>query len=77
MGSQPPYSKLSHIQFHIFFEGKQHTGQTLMLEGIGILESGALFDDAFVCQNLIDTIQPFLRIAAAALEDNGIPVWFV
>ena len=23
MGSQPPYGKFSHIQFHIFLEGKQ------------------------------------------------------
>ena len=45
-----------------------------MLEGIGFLESGALFEDAFVCQNLIDTIQPFLRIAAAALEDKPLPI---
>lgn len=45
-----------------------------MLESIGFLESGALFEDAFVCQNLIDTIQPFLGIAAAALEDKPLPI---
>ena len=74
MGSQPPYGKLSHIQLHIFLEGKQQAGEAVMLESIGFLESGALFEDAFVCQNLIDTIQPFLRIAAAALEDKPLPI---
>ena len=41
-----------------------------MLEGIGFLESGALFEDTFIDKNLVYSIQPFLRIAAAALEDK-------
>ena len=43
-----------------------------MLEGIGLLESGALFEDAFIGKNLVDSIQPFLGIAAAALEDKSL-----
>ena len=45
-----------------------------MLEGIGFLESSALFEDAIIGENLVDSIQPFLRIAAAALEDKPLPV---
>ena len=43
-----------------------------MPEGIGCLEFGALFEDAFIGENLVDSIQPFLRIAAAALEDKSL-----
>ena len=43
-----------------------------MLEGIGFLESGALFEDAFFGENLVESIQPFLGIAAAALEDEAL-----
>lgn len=43
-----------------------------MPEGIGFLESGALFENAFIGENLIDSIQPFLGIAAAALEDKSL-----
>ena len=45
-----------------------------MLEGIGFLESGALFEDAFFGENLVNSIQPFLGIAAAALEDKSLPI---
>ena len=43
-----------------------------MLKGIGFLESGAFFKDAFTGENLVDSIQPFLWIAAAALEDKSL-----
>ena len=36
------------------------------------LESGALFENTFFGENLVDSIQPFLRIAAAALEDEAL-----
>ena len=71
IGCQPPYSKLSHIQFHILFEGEQHTGQPVMPEGIGFLEASALFGNAFLCENLIDAIHPFLWVAAAALKNQA------
>ena len=60
MGSQPPYGKLSHIQLHIFLEGKQQARQPIMPEGIGFLEFGALFEDAFFGEDLIDTVHPLL-----------------
>lgn len=43
-----------------------------MPEGIGILEFGALFEDAFLCKDLIDAIHPFLRITPAALKNQAL-----
>ena len=43
-----------------------------MFKGIGFLESGALFEDAFFGKNLVDSIQPFLGGAAAALKDKSL-----
>ena len=57
---------------HPLLEGKQQTRHPIMLEGIGFLESDSLFEDAFIGKNLVDSIQPFLRIAAAALEDEAL-----
>ena len=61
-----------HIQFHILFEGEQHTGQPVMPEGIGFFEASALFENAFLGKNLIDAIQPLLWVAAAALKDKSL-----
>ena len=72
MGSQPPYGKFSHIQLHIFLEGKQQARQPIMPEGIGFLKLGALFEDAFLCKDLIDAIHPFLRITPAALKNQAL-----
>lgn len=72
MGSQPPYGKLSHLNRHPLLERKQQTGKTVVFEGIGFLESGALFENTFFGENLVDSIQPFLRIAAATLEDEAL-----
>ena len=43
-----------------------------MLEENSILEFGALFENTFIGKNLVDSIQPFLGIAAAALEDEAL-----
>ena len=40
-----------------------------MPEGIGFLEASALFENAFLSENLIDAIHPFLWVSAAALKD--------
>ena len=45
-----------------------------MPEGIGFLEASALFGNAFLCENLIDAIHPFLWVAAAALKDKSLLV---
>ena len=45
-----------------------------MPEGIGVLKLGALFEDAFIGKNLVDSIQPFPGIAAAALEDKPLQI---
>ena len=68
---QPPCGKLSHIQFNILFEGEQHTGQPVMPEGIGFFKASALFENAFLSENLIDAIHPFLWVAAAALKNQA------
>lgn len=66
--------QLSHIQFSILFEGEQHTGQPVMPEGIGFFKASALFENAFLSENLIYAIHPFLRVAAAALKDKSLLV---
>ena len=48
------------LGFHILFERKQHTGQPVMPECIGFFEASALFENAFLSENLIDAIHPFL-----------------
>ena len=53
-------------------EGEQHTGQAVMPEGVGIFEANALFENAFLGENLIDTIHPFLWVSAAALKDKSL-----
>ena len=60
IGCQPPCGKPSHIQFHILFDGEQHTGHPVMPECIGFFEASALFENAFLSENLIDAIHPFL-----------------
>ena len=47
MGLQSPHGQLTHIDRHPLLERKQQTGKTAVLKGIGFLESGALFEDAF------------------------------
>lgn len=73
MGLQSPHGKSSHLNRHPLLERKQQTGKTVVFEGIGFLESGALFENTFFGENLVDSIQPFLRIAAATLEDEAPP----
>lgn len=72
MGLQSPHGKSSHLNHNPLLEGKHQTRHPIMLEGIGFLESGALFEDAVIGKNLVDSIQPFLGIAAAALEDEAL-----
>ena len=43
-----------------------------MPEGIGFLEASALLGNAFLGENLIDAIHPFLWVAAAALKDKSL-----
>ena len=43
-----------------------------MLERIRLLKTGALFENPIFSQHYIDSIQPFLGIAAAALEDEAL-----
>ena len=71
IGCQPPCGKLSHIQFHILFEGEKHTGQPVMPEGVGFFEASALFENASLGEKLIDAIHPFLWVAAAALKNQA------
>ena len=42
-----------------------------MPEGIGFLEASALLGNAFLGENLIDAIHPFLWVAAAALKNQA------
>lgn len=72
MGLQSPHGKSSHLNRHPLLKGKQQTLHPIMLEGIGFLDSGSLFEDAFIGKNLVDSIQSFLGIAAAALEDKSL-----
>ena len=53
-------------------EGEQHTGQPVMPECIGFFEPSVLFENAFLSENLIDAIHPFLWVAAAALKDKSL-----
>ena len=43
-----------------------------MPEGIGFFKASALFENAFLSENLIDAIQPLLWVAAAALKDKSL-----
>ena len=40
-------------------------------ECIGFFEASALFENAFLSENLIDAIHPFLWVAAAALKNQA------
>ena len=47
MGLQSPHGKSSHLNRHPLLEREKQTGKTIVFKGIGFLESGALFEDAF------------------------------
>ena len=69
-GLHPPQRQLSDIHFDLLIKRKQQAGQTVMLERIRFLKTGALFEDTIFDQHLIDPIHPFLQITSAALDDQ-------
>ena len=48
-----------------------------MLEHISLLKSRAIQQNPFLREQLIDTVQPFLRIAAAALQNQAFGIGHV
>lgn len=72
MGLNAPISQLPNIQLHIQGEGKQQAGSPFILENADLFEFCSSLQDSCFCQQLIDTILPFLQRTAAALKDKAL-----
>ena len=48
-----------------------------MLEHIRLLKSRALQQNPFPCEQFIDAVQPFLRVAAATLQNQALCIGHV
>ena len=65
----PPHRKLSHIQLHPL-KREQQVCEAVVLECGCMFKFGAIQQDSFLGEQIIDAVHPFLKVAAAALEDQ-------
>ena len=65
----PPHRKLSHIQLNPL-KREQQVCETVVLECGRMFKFGAIQQDSFLGEQIIDAVHPFLKVAAAALEDQ-------
>ena len=56
---------------YTILQREHETGQTLVLEGVGFLETESVFQDFFLGEDAVDSFYPFGEVTAAALQDEG------
>ena len=70
MGTQAPHGELAHVDVHAFLKRKEDIGEIAVLKYGDILETAAVFQNPLIGKQPVDAVQPFLRIAAAALQNK-------
>ena len=73
MGAKPPHGEFTNIKINTF-KVKQHVGVTVVLKQRCPFKPAAIAQDSGIREHFVDPFQPFLRIAAAALQDQPFPV---
>ena len=80
VGMQAPPCHFFHVYLYIIGKRKQQAGSAFVLKNMDILESASVFENPYLCQQIIDSILPLLQGTAAFLENQAIvvlyPVWF-
>ena len=69
MGLQTPHGKFPYIQLDIL-KREQQAGKPLILEYAHMGKSGSFQKNPFLRQQVIDPLDPFARITAAALQNK-------
>ena len=72
----PPHRELSHIQLYPL-KREQQVCEAVVLECGRVFELGAVQQDSFLSKQLVDAVHPFLKVAAAALEDQPLLIGHV
>src|SRR5699024_4334218 len=71
MRLEPPHGELADVQFHIV-KREQQIGVVADLKGIDRIEFRTVQQHDFSSEQIIDAVQPLLKIAAAALNDEPV-----
>ena len=73
MGAKPPHGEFTNIKINTF-KVKQHVGVTVVLKQRCPFKPAAIAQDSGIREHFVDPFQPFLRIAATALQDQPFSV---
>lgn len=75
MEAKPPYGEPAHIKFRAVVKREEDICQAFVFKGIDIFKFRSVKQQFFLGEQTVDSVQLFLQIAAAALQNKSAAVF--